>query len=128
MAGKLALKQIAQGGASNGQVLTWSNALGVWQPAAGGGGGGLNTGSVTVDFGATPSDLAVVTVSETWVTATNHIFLSLEAFAADHDPEDVVLEQLTATVGNRVVGVSFDIFVAAPTSTWGRFTCYYAGV
>jgi hypothetical protein len=40
---------------------------------------------------------------------------------ADHDPEDVVVENIAAYGLNIVPGVSFDIMGYAPTNTWGKY-------
>lgn len=55
--GKFELNKIAQGGATNAQVLTWNNTLGIWEPQTPTGGGGGVTdgdkGDVTVSGGGT---------------------------------------------------------------------------
>lgn len=87
--------------------------------------------SATVDFGfaAGGEDAnTTVTVPATWVTSFSVIdCLPVAVATADHDPEDVVLEGITAYTGNLRAGVSFDIFASAPSGTWGRYTIQAIG-
>jgi hypothetical protein len=81
---------------------------------------------VLIDFGhevgGGEGDTATVTVAAAWVTATSIILCNFPAIASpDHDPEDAVIEDLTASAGNIVPGVSFDITAYAPNGTWGRY-------
>ncbi len=74
------------------------------------------------EVGGGEGDTAVVTVPATWVTATSIILCNFPAKASvDHDPEDAVIEDLTASAGNIVPGVNFDITAYAPEGTWGRY-------
>ncbi len=81
--------------------------------------------SATVDFGFASGGEdgnAQVTVPATWVVSGSIIdCLPVAVATADHDPEDVVLEDIRAYTGNLVPGVSFDIFASAPNGTWGRY-------
>ena|SRR5271168_1076180 len=78
-----------------------------------------------LDFGFSAGgqgDTATVTVAATWVTSLSIIICGFPAQASpDHDPDDAALEDLTASAGNIVPGVSFDIFAYAPNGTWGRY-------
>ena len=96
---------------------------------AAGGGGARNTATGTVDFGAAAEDgTATVTVSAAWVAAASPPEASVLAVAtADHDPDDVACEALTAYVGNIVDGVSADVTVRAAQGTWGQYTVLLAG-
>lgn len=92
------------------------------------GGGSLTKGIAEVDFGAITqqSDIATVTVSDATITPTSYPTVALYAVAnADHDPDDYMVESLSAYVTNVVAGVGFDISVRAPQLTWGRYTVTY---
>lgn len=86
--------------------------------------------SAQVDFGAAAYapeyDSATVTITGlTWVTISSVIqaWVAMES-TADHDPDDIWVENLTAYVGNIVAGVGFDITVRAPQNTWGKYKVY----
>lgn len=49
--GSLALARIAQGGATDGQVMTWDNTAGTWEPGTVSGGSGLTIGTTTISGG-----------------------------------------------------------------------------
>jgi hypothetical protein len=119
---RITKKLINSESATNGQVLTANGSGGTsWTTVSGGGGGGsLNTATVTVDFG-TSDDMVTSTISAAWVTSTSIISMVITPHLTDHDLEDVLLEQLVCTYGNIVNGTSFDIFVHAPSDTWGRY-------
>ena len=89
------------------------------------------SGSAEVNFGLLTSGQegnAEVTVSNTAVTSGQIILCSPAAVAtADHDPEDAMLEGLTAYAGNIVDGVGFTIYVRAPQGTFGRYQINYLG-
>lgn len=87
-------------------------------------GGGGNFEQATLDFGSSASlDYnAVTTVSATWVTSASVILCTPSGTAtADHDPEDYILEGITACVTNIVDGVSFDVLAGCPSGTYGDF-------
>lgn len=89
----------------------------------GGGGGASNSATGTVDFGATESSVASVTISAAWVTTSSKIITKVISDTADHpDPEEVLLEELHSTAGNIVDGVSFDVLVFAPNGATGEYT------
>lgn len=74
----------------------------------------------------------MVTVSGlAWAAALGTMVyaVTLEA-SADHSSaaEEAMLEGLTTTVGNVVVGVGFDLFCGAPQGTWGQWTFRVTGV
>jgi hypothetical protein len=80
---------------------------------ASGGGGSGNAERVEVDFGAGSN------YTEATVPAPS---------TADHDPEDALLEGITAAVLSITNGVSFKIGVSAPDGTWGRYNIDCIGV
>lgn len=87
-------------------------------------GGGGNFEQATVDFGSSASQNfnAVTTVPAAWVTSSSIILCTPSGEAtADHDPEDYILEGITACVTNIVDGVSFDVLAGCPTGTFGDF-------
>lgn len=95
------------------------------------GGGSVNSGQVTVDFGssAAEDDSATVTVPAAWVLAGSIITVSPAAVAtADHDPDDYFAENIKAYPTNIVAGVSFDIVATAPNLTFGEYQINYHGV
>ena len=95
---------------------------------ASGGGGSGNAERVEVDFGA-GSNYAEATVPAAWVTTTSRIVCSpAPPSTADHDPEDALLEGITAAVLSITNGVSFKIGVSAPDGTWGRYNIDCIGV
>lgn len=88
-------------------------------------GGGTRTIQSTVDFGfpsGLEGDIATVTVLTTFATTAS--IISCVPFAgttADHDPDDPVVEAITAYATNIIDGVSFDLVANAPQNTWGRY-------
>lgn len=57
-----------------------------------------------------------------WITSQSVIILTFAGVTADHeDPDDAMVEELTAYAGNIVPGVGFDIFASAPNGTWGQY-------
>jgi hypothetical protein len=97
-------------------------------------GGSGNFVQATVNFGGPTGGVeettAVVTVTgQAWVTPSSIILCSVFAgTTADHDPEDAVVEQLTAYAANIVAGTGFDIYVSAPEGAWGRYLVNASGV
>lgn len=85
------------------------------------------SGTVEVDFGASGT-YKVVTVAAAWASPTRIMTLSITPNLTDHSIEDVLLEELKCTYGNIVNGVSFDIHLYAPNSTWGRYNVNIIGV
>ena len=91
----------------------------------------VRTGSATVDFGSPREDgfASVAVTGQTWVTSDAIIHAKVAAVTtADHDPDDVSCESLTASVGTIVVGDGFTINVGAPNGTWGTYTVQWMGV
>jgi archaellum component FlaF (FlaF/FlaG flagellin family) len=115
-------------GATNGQYLQFNGTN--WVPVTAGAGGGTTVNTVTadIDFGAAENDFAQVTVSASWVLSTSTISLTILPNSLDHDPEDVLLEELKCTYGNIIDNTSFDIYVHAPNNTFGRYKIKIQGV
>lgn len=117
-----------QSGATDGQVIQWNNTLGYWVPATvAGAGSAPNKTIVDIDFGSN-SDFLQQTVSVSWITTSIVLSACVLPNTLDHDAEDVLLEQIKVTFGNIVNATSFDIFVHAPESTWGRYKVHIIGV
>lgn len=92
----------------------------------------IDTIQVEVDFGfpnGQEGDIAVKTVNVPWVTAKT-IFTCTPVIngTVDHRDEEVVVEGITAYVGNIVPNVSFDIIANAPHNTWGKYLINVVGV
>jgi hypothetical protein len=115
-------------GALDGQVIQWNDGLNSWVPATVAGvGSAPNKIIVDVDFGAN-SDFIQQTVSASWISGTIALSACILPNTLDHDPEDVVLENIKVTFGNIVNATSFDIFIHAPETTWGRYKIHIIGV
>lgn len=78
-----------------------------------------------VDFGHALDglgDTATVTVTADWVQANSIIQIQPSGLLSDdHDPEDGILEEISAIPVNIIPGISFDILAYAPNGTWGRY-------
>lgn len=105
----------------------------------GAGTGSSNTATCTVDF-ANPTggeqDLSgVTTVAAAWVTSATVLactILSADSTgylgtSLDHDPEDSLVEGITAYATNIVPGVGFDVQAYAANNSWGRYTVNITG-
>lgn len=99
--------------------------------------GNVHTVGTSVNFGfasALEGDTATTTVPAPWVTEDSVLVVSVIAkFGAvtpadDHDMNEVAVEGITATVGNIVPGVSFDVMAYAPQGTWGEYYINIVGV
>lgn len=114
---------------TNGQVLTYESASGLWKnQTPSGGGGSLTKGIAEVDFGAitTQSDIATVSVADASVTTTSYPSVTMYALATtDHDPDDYMVEGLIPYVTNVQNGVGFDVSVRAPNMTFGKYRVTY---
>jgi hypothetical protein len=91
----------------------------------GGGGGGFNSVSAQVDFGAGDGYVEAV-VAAPWATPTTHFIISPALpTTVDHDAADALLEGLSGAVVAVEEGVGFTLGVSAPFESWGRydFTC-----
>jgi hypothetical protein len=72
---------------------------------------------------STEDTTAITTVTGlSWINAQSIVMLTFAGITTDHEePDDAMVEGLTAYVGNLVPGVGFDIFASAPLGTWGRY-------
>lgn len=84
-------------------------------------------GTATLDFGAGPGegDTALITVSAPWVNSSSVIQIQTGFVSVDHDPEDALIESVTAFATNIIPGVSFDIQAGTQNGTWGRYAFRY---
>lgn len=97
----------------------------------GGAGSNIHTAQATLNFGTSNQEdfNASVTVSASWVTASTTVLCNMFAkVTTDHDPDDYVVEGVSAIAGNIVPGVSFDVLGTAPQGTWGRYIVNCIGV
>lgn len=90
----------------------------------GGGGGSGNAVTASVDFGASFTDKATVTVSEAWVTATTNIVVQILPSA---DPDELYLLDIKPVVSNRTVG-SFDLTLYSEPEARGVYEVMCIGV
>ena len=86
----------------------------------------LNFGDFTIDFGIS-GDFIISTISATWITALHYGKVKCEVFddGVDHLFGEALLGNLTASIGNIVPGVSFDVIVTSQHDTWGRYVIKY---
>lgn len=83
---------------------------------------------VEVDFGTTENSFASATVDAPWAgTFPIHCAPALTA-TADHDPDDVLVEQIRAYTADVNPGVGFTLYAVAPNGTWGRYTIDCFGI
>lgn len=93
--------------------------------ASGGGGASGATVLTQVDFGATETGYASVSVAAPTMVGGEFILVSPYAAATtDHDPDDYAVEGVTAYPTAAVAGVGFDIIASAPNGTWGKYAIY----
>lgn len=90
----------------------------------GGGGGSGNAVTASVDFGASFTDKATVTVSEAWVTATTNIAVHVLPSA---DPDELYLLDIKPVVSNRTIG-SFDLTLYSEPEARGVYEVMCIGV
>ncbi len=88
----------------------------------------LRTVEVIADFGFPRGTFTRVPVAATWVNSSSrlNVILSGEA-TADHDPEDYVLEEISAMATNIQNGTGFDLLVRAPNGTHGQYKLFVQG-
>lgn len=82
--------------------------------------------TVTVDFGASGS-LATATLTAPWITLSSVLVVSPGGATADHDAEDVLIEQIQASVSAVAAG-SCTVMAFAPAGTWGQYTFNLVGI
>lgn len=57
-----------------------------------------------------------------WVNQNSVFVCTFSGTTSDHEePDDAMVEGLTAYVGDIVPGVGFTIFASAPNGTWGHY-------
>ena len=92
----------------------------------------IDSVDVLVDFGHQSGyelDFVTVTVAAPWVNQSTRLICTPVAVStADHDPIDVVIEQISAKANNQVTGVGFDLIVSAPNGTFGKYLINVVGV
>ena len=79
-------------------------------------------GGVLVDFGDFPVNedtTASATVNVAYLP--NAYLIAVPVEGADHTADEIAAENVTATIGNVVYGVSFDIVLSAPNGASGKF-------
>lgn len=122
-AGLKGLAPASGGGSSN-----FLRADGTWAAPPGGGSGGSCV--VDVDFGAAISSTEATTTvtGQAWVTASSRILVTAGGEAtADHDPEDALIEGVTAIATNLVAGVGFDVIAHSPDGSSGTYRLWAVG-
>lgn len=85
--------------------------------------GGINKAQGAVDFGQlTPTEdtTARLTVAAPWVTANSSLFCTVVE-GQNHTDDEIAAEQIVATVGNIVPGISFDVVLSSPNGSSGKF-------
>ena len=83
-------------------------------------------GTVEIDFG-TSGSLATATLTAAWITATSVLVVSPGGATADHDAEDVLIEEIKVSVSAVAAG-SCTVMAFAPAGTWGRYTFNVVGI
>lgn len=114
--------------ASGGGSSDFLRADGTWAAPPGGGSGGSCV--VDVDFGAAISSTEATTTvtGQAWVTASSRILVTAGGEAtADHDPEDALIEGVTAIATNIVAGVGFDVIAHSPDGSSGTYRLWAVG-
>jgi len=93
------------------------------------GASGANIGQSTVDFGATPSDMATVVVTgQAWVGFSSIIVAMVADSSSDHlSAEEQLIEQLHVTTSDLVLATGFTIRVHAPNKTTGQYKVNWMG-
>ncbi len=122
-----ALKGLAP--ASGGGTSNFLRADGTWA-APPGGSGSAGSCVVDVDFGAAISSTEATTTvtGQAWVTASSRILVSASGEStADHDPEDALIEGVTAIATNLVAGVGFDVIAHSPDGSSGTYRLWAVG-
>lgn len=89
----------------------------------------IRMGSITMDFGVSPfGDICLGTVAASFVTSATRINCQpLLTTTDDHDPEDVLLEEIIVRPMNITPGVGFDLMAYAPNGTFGKYLIQWMG-
>lgn len=111
--------------ASGGGTTNFLRADGTWAAPSGGGGGGGNAVTATVDFGASFTDMATVTVTgQTWVTTTSNIVAQI----LNENLDEAYLLDMEPIINNRVNGVGFDVSIFTEREAKGTYDVLCVGV
>lgn len=83
-----------------------------------------NSAQAIIDFGTFTGSVeetsASTVLSTPWVTAESKLFLSIVE-GQDHTVDEIIAEQVLASVGNIVSGVSVEIIIYAPSGSTGKY-------
>lgn len=97
----------------------------------GGGGGSVNTGTASIDFGATPGTnfVSVDVTGQTGITGTSKVkvFKAIQATASHNEYEHVVVP-LNLSAGNIVAGTGFTIYATTDLRLDGTFNVIWEWV
>lgn len=83
--------------------------------------------SVDITFTVLDSDPSVVVTGLTWASSTRK-YVAMFFPQAGQDPNEILGNQLTVTVGDIVDGVGFTVFAFSPQAVSGTFTVHVIGV
>ena len=90
----------------------------------GGGGGSVNSGSVAIDFGATPGTnfVSVDVTGQATITGTSKVkaYKAIQATATHNEYEHIVVP-LNLSVGNIVAGTGFTVYATTDLRLDGTF-------
>ena len=90
----------------------------------GGGGGSVNSGSVAIDFGATPGTnfVSVDVTGQAAITGTSKVkaYKAIQATATHNEYEHIVVP-LNLSVGNIVAGTGFTVYATTDLRLDGTF-------
>lgn len=90
----------------------------------GGGGGSVNSGSVAIDFGATPGTnfVSVDVTGQATITGTSKVkaYRAIQATATHNEYEHIVVP-LNLSVGNIVAGTGFTVYATTDLRLDGTF-------
>ena len=78
----------------------------------GGGSGGVNVGTATLDFGAFPgaSDAQVAVVGQASIAADSKVLAWLQGSTADHSENEHLVEPIKLYVGDVIAGTGFTVY------------------
>lgn len=114
--------------ASGGGTVNFLRADGTWAAPSGGGGGAIQSGTATVDFGTGDTTASVTLTGLTWVTASSRVMITPVAGGDHPSVEEALIEQLHLSASDIVPGVGFTIRAHAPNKTNGSYAVHYLGV
>ena len=86
----------------------------------------IKVGQVTIDFGAIEDTSLVHTVSAPWITSSTILMANMAyESTTDHDPDDIMWDQVTVAPGQIINATSFQLALTAPEGTWGKYKVNY---